>query len=255
MSLKKKFFLSVVSVISIAVILILYVNFKVSNKGNSFNGRSNNIWAHRGLVDSGNGEPNSIESIKIAIDLNINGVELDVFYDVKLDDFIVSHDYPYNYKNGSILLLDSVFSKFNSISYWLDFKNLEKLSPKEVILSNNKLNFLIHKNKISKKKLLIESVSVSNLSFYAKGGYYTSWWVLPQKSKYLSILRNYNYKIKYIFNKYSSLSMPHKYYERIKTSTGDIPVNLFTVNDSLLIQKFIKDKKVQIILTDKTYSK
>jgi hypothetical protein len=49
--------------------------------------------------------------------------------------------------------------------------------------------------------------------------------------------------------------MPHKYYERIKTSTGDIPVNLFTVNDSLLTQKFIKEKKVQIILTDKNHLK
>lgn len=255
MSLKKKFFFSIVSVIAIVLILMLYVNFKVSNENNSFNGESNNVWAHRGLIDSRSGEPNSIESIKNAVSLNINGVELDIFYDVKLDDFVVSHDFPYNYKNGSILLLDSVFSEFNSISYWLDFKNLEKLSPKEVLLSTNKLNFLIHKNKVNKKKLLIESVNITNLSQYTKNGYYTSWWILPQKSKYLSILRNYNYKIKYAFGKYTSLSMPYKYYERIKASTGDIPVNLFTVNDSLLIQKFVKDKKVQIILTDKIYSK
>ena len=37
--------------------------------------------------------------------MDAKGVEIDMFYDSELNNYVVSHDYPYNLKNGSVLTL------------------------------------------------------------------------------------------------------------------------------------------------------
>ncbi|MBT7044157.1 MAG: hypothetical protein HN977_02095, partial [Gammaproteobacteria bacterium] len=96
----------------------------------SYNG-CHKVWTARGLY--GNGiDQNSIESIGAAFDIGAEGVEVDVRYDKKMQDFIVSHDYPYNKKNGKILKLSELFDALGDNHYfWLDYKKLRHLNEEQ----------------------------------------------------------------------------------------------------------------------------
>lgn len=212
------------------------------------------VWSHAGNINGETIETNSIKSFDIVSKMKVKGLELDVIYDEKIKKFIVSHDFPYKEFNGKILLLDSVFSKYkNTFTYWLDFKNLKDLNKKNTLESRLILDKIILEKTIKKENILVESTNINNLSHYTKTGYYTSWWVLPYKSKYRSIIRDYKYKLYFVLGKYSSLSMPYKYYSRVESSMNNIPINLWTINDETFFKKAMRKKQVKIILTDQKW--
>ena len=211
-------------------------------------------WSHAGYFQETAYEANSMQSFANARKNNAKGLELDVIYDSALRKYIVSHDYPYKTYNGKLLFLDSVFATFgNSFKYWLDFKNLKNLNKDDVLNSRLILKKLLSSKGITIENILIESTSLDNLSYFTKSGFYTSWWILPYKSKYRSIARNYKYKFYYLLGKYSSLSMPYSYYSRIEESMNNIPVNLWTINDRNIFLKTVKKNQVKIILTDRNW--
>ena len=51
------------------------------------------VWAARGLYKT-HSEQNSIVSMQRAFVADALGVEIDLYYDVKMDRFIISHDKP-----------------------------------------------------------------------------------------------------------------------------------------------------------------
>ena len=93
------------------------------------------VWSTRGLVIGGtvsewNGTQNSIESIRRAFEHGAKGVEVDVFFDPPLNQFVVSHDYPYFLKNGELLLLRDLLAELGDQGmFWLDWKKLRYLEP------------------------------------------------------------------------------------------------------------------------------
>jgi len=95
------------------------------------------IWSTRGLVIGGtvrewNGTQNSIESIRRAFEHGARGVEVDVFFDPELQGFVVSHDRPYNLKNGELLMLTSLLDAVGEERmFWLDWKKLRHLEAEE----------------------------------------------------------------------------------------------------------------------------
>lgn len=212
------------------------------------------VWSHRGLTKDSNFEQNSIESIKNAIKYDAKGVELDVYFDENTSDFIVSHDYPYQKPNGKILLLDSVFKQFSNINYWLDFKNLNKISLKEIHRSIEKLESLIERSKVHKKNILIESTSLKKLKLYTQNNFRTSLWITPTDNtkQHFTTLK---YFIYYNLGYFSSISLEYKSYNHIEILNSLIPINLWTINDSKIIDQFISNKNVKIILTDLNYYK
>ncbi|APG60116.1 hypothetical protein [Christiangramia salexigens] len=211
-------------------------------------------WSHSGYYNNSEYKANTIESFTNALNNNATGVELDVFYDNDMKKYIVAHDYPYSTQYGKHLFLDSVFATFgNSFKYWLDFKNLKDLNEEDVLDSQLILNNYLKIKRIEKENLLIESTHLENLSHFTEAGFYTSWWILPYKSRYRSILRNYKYKFYYLLGKYSSLSMPYSYYPRVEQEMNKIPVNLWTINDKEVFLKTVKKPQVKIILTDQNW--
>ena len=119
-------------------IMVAYVDHKLKDR--SYTGvydDCHKIWAARGLVVEGpditpNGTQNSIESIALAFSKGARGVEVDHYYDVELNQFIVSHDRPYNLKNGSLLTLEALFNATSGNNFfWLDFKKLRELDKEE----------------------------------------------------------------------------------------------------------------------------
>jgi len=91
--------LALLGFISVKAIDYSFEN-KVTNSNFDFD-QTRKIWGHRAFWK--NAEQNSITAYKAAFDLGAPGTELDVFFDVKLQDFIVSHDFPYNLKDGRML--------------------------------------------------------------------------------------------------------------------------------------------------------
>lgn len=211
-------------------------------------------WSHAGYFQETAYEANSMQSFTNAKNNNAKGLELDVIYDREQRKYIVSHDHPYQTYNGKLLFIDSVFATFgNSFYYWLDFKNLKDLNEEEVINSQLLLKEILSTEEISIENILVESTNLDNLSHFTRSGYYTSWWILPYKSRYRSIARNYKYKFYYLLGKYSSLSMPYNYYSRIEKSMNNIPVNLWTINERNIFLKTLKKPQVKIILTDQNW--
>jgi len=212
------------------------------------------VWAHRGFFKEGL-EENSIESITKAFDLGAAGTELDVFYDLNLDEYIVSHDYPYNLKKGRILKLKDVLKKVGKRGYfWLDFKNLEVLSKENAQKATLRMLDLLEKFKLT-GKAIVESKNPINLSIVSRSGLHTSYWVTPETSTEENFFKFWHdiYKIKlfFIYGNFSALSMNHyRFSEDIERRFANIPVHLFTVNDKKRVKELVRKKNVKVILTD-----
>ena len=252
----KKLFKTGILIALLTICTALYLDYYVQNvqPDHKMSNLENKVLAHAGYFKDLKNGPNSIESFDLAKSYGASGTELDVIYDTEMQKFVVSHDYPYKEHNGKLLFLDSVFETYgNEFVYWLDFKNLKKLNAEATKKSREVLDQLIKAWKIDKDGVLIESEELSNLAHYTDKGFYTSWWVLPEKSRYRSILRNYKYKFYYRIGRFSSLSMPYKYYPRIDEAMKNIPINLWTINDKELFNNLYKNEKVKIILTDNNW--
>ncbi|WP_448553043.1 glycerophosphodiester phosphodiesterase [Thalassotalea montiporae] len=235
------------------IIIDLLFEHKIRNNQFFYN-QCNKVWAHRGYFKDF--EQNSIEAFNKAIELGAKGVEVDIFFDLDLAEYIVSHDYPYNLKNGELLTLSKLFHNLDqSIYYWLDFKNLKQLKKDEVILARNKLKQLMEQYRLQ-DKIIIESKKPSNLQPFSREGFQTSYWVSfnelqGQRRFWINI---YALKIKYIMNYFSAVSMNFRNYSHaLENSLGGLPVLLFTINDKKVLNSKIKNQNVKIILSDKSY--
>ena len=85
------------------------------------------IFAHRGLVTK-NSPQNSISSLKAAYEGGFKGVEFDLWF---VDgEILIKHDHPQ--KEEKLPNLRDYFCFKNQLSYWLDFKNLDRANVKKV---------------------------------------------------------------------------------------------------------------------------
>lgn len=206
------------------------------------------VWMHKGTYPDE--VPNSLKSIKKALEAGVNGVELDIYFDTSLSDFVISHDFPYKRHNNELLYLYDVFymaRNNTNIKFWLDFKNLKKLNYKSTIKSASILNkFLISFD--LKRRTLIESTGVKNLSIYSESSFITSYWVDLSIKNIPALLRQVYY---YYSHNFDFLSMRYQDYGILTKILFPIAkINLFTVNSASDIYRFIKDNSVKIILTD-----
>ncbi len=148
------YFIAVVVVAS--YVLIYYVDYQLANKdfSTSYND-CRKVWSARGLYGDGE-EQNSIPSIKAAFDAGAMGAEVDIFYDVEMQDFIVSHSRPYSTKQGKLLSLAEMFEAVDDGHYfWLDFKKLSHLSEEQVQVTIQRL-FSISKKNNQHERLYVE---------------------------------------------------------------------------------------------------
>jgi len=168
----------VISVLMISYfIMVAYVDHKL--KGRSYTGVYDDcrkIWAARGLVVEGpditpDGTQNSIESITLAFSKGARGVEVDHYFDIGLNQFIVSHDRPYNLKNGSLLTLEALFNATDEQGYyWLDFKKLRHLNKNDAHAAVQRLEAITKKHGL-KKRIYVEGEDPINLSLFHQAGF------------------------------------------------------------------------------------
>ncbi len=228
------------------------------------------VWAARGLYKT-HSEQNSIISMQRAFTEGALGVEVDLYYDVKMDRFIISHDKPvkdkegnlkYTEKNGKLLTLEALLQTVGEGHYfWLDYKNLDKLSVQE---SNHAIKRLlsITPEATFRKSLYIEGSNPFRLSMYTYAGFKTIMGIHPlrESSLFSSIVIN-GYKLGYYFSNITGVALAYGsiddpiYGEKTEKSLGAIPSFLFHVpDDKELLHTLVSKSAVRVLLVGRDIS-
>ena len=242
--------------------MVTFVNHKLKDR--SYAGVYNDcykVWAARGLVVEGasitpNGTQNSIESIALAFSKGAKGAEVDHYYDADLKQFIVSHDRPYNLKNGSLLTLERLFNATAENGFfWLDFKKLRKLSKEETRTAVLRLEAITEKYDL-KKRIYVEGENPTNLSAFRKAGFNTilDTHPLADNNPFTPLVINL-YKALFYFGDFTVMAMNYGeiddpiYGPLTQKSMGDIPVFIYHVaDDAALLSTLSASASVRAIL-------
>jgi len=253
---------------------VLYVDKNIAKKGVDFKYDScHKVWASRGLYET-HAEQNSLVSLQRAFERGFNGVEIDFYYDVVMHKFILSHNKPkkdkngkllYTLKDGKLLTLQEVFENVGEGHYfWLDYKNLDRLSKQETTQALQRLEEISKIHHV-KERLYIEGSTPFLLSRYTKEGFFTLFAMQPLKesSPFSSISSNI-IKIVYYFFDFSAVAMPYghldnpKYSKTTEENLEKIPTFLFHVpDDDALLHRLVKlqDVKVMLVGRDKSINR
>ena len=210
------------------------------------------VWGHRGLV--GSGDENSLRSVGAAFAHGAVGVEIDVLYDAALDDFVVSHDRPYTLYDGQPLHLEAVLQHYGKAGFfWLDAKDLRKLSPWTARKATARLAALIEKYQLQ-QRALVESRSALYLAWLANKGVYTSYLISPNDQKYSALVFKLNarlMKLGYALGGLGALSTnDFRYSETVAATFAPAPFLLSTVNNAQALQQWSARPEVKVILSD-----
>lgn len=199
------------------------------------------VWSTRGLVLEGpeitsGGMQNSIEAIERAFESGAKGVEVDVFYDVEMGDFVVSHDRPYNRKKGALLTLDVLLDAVGPLGdFWLDWKKVRHLEFEERQDALRRLDELTSVGDL-KQRFYIEAEDPFSLTQCKRAGFLTIYDThpLPDANPVGSVLLDV-YKAVYFFGGFDVLSMesgtPERrvFGERARRALRRVPLFLYHV--------------------------
>ncbi len=250
---------------------VIYVDANIQErvKSNVYD-NCNKVWSSRGFYTS-HSEQNSISSMKHAFALGAIGAEVDLYYDVQMNKFIISHDRPKKAKDGNLIYTkkdDEVLTleKFLKVLgkehyFWLDYKNLDRLSADETTSAIQRLSEITNFDSI-RERLYLEGSNPLRVSLYSDAGFKTILGIhpLPQTNLLSSIVVN-GYKIAYYFKNISALAMPYGSLEKpiygndAQKSLKDIPVFLFHVpDDKKLLQSLVNKRDVRVLLVGRDKS-
>jgi len=223
------------------------------------------IWSARGVYGNDGIEQNSLRSFQQGFGAGALGVEIDLHYDVKMKKFIISHDYPirtesgeliYTKKEGRLLTLEEVFKKFSTKYYfWMDYKNLGKISSQETKEAIARLLEITQKNSL-RERIYIEGTHPLKLAEYTDAGFKTIFDIqpLPQSSFTTKVVLEL-YKAFYARGGFTVLGMHYgkidnpTYGDKIKKILGDIPVFLYHVpDDSALLGQLLENEQIRVML-------
>ncbi len=269
--IKKIVFIILLTIIALYNITLFYVDKNIQNKElTNIYSSCHKIWSSRGFYETKD-EQNSIKSFTKAFDLGAKGAEVDFYYDSKMNRFIISHDRPkkasdgtllYTQKNNELLTLEKLFKTFAKDKYfWLDYKNLDRISEEETDKAIKRL-LKITKNDSIRERLYIEGSNPFILSRYTDVGFQTILAVRPlPHNNFLSTISSNLFKILYYFNNITALTMPYGdvanpfYGEKTQNALQDIPVFLFHVNeDEKLLKSLVEKDDVKVILAGRDKS-
>jgi len=228
------------------------------------------IWSARGLYNN-HAQQNTLTSMKRAFAQGTMGAEVDLFYDVKMHKFIITHAGPTKGKNGELKYIEKegevlTLEKFLRVLgkdhyFWLDYKNHGRLNKKESFEAIARLEE-ITKGTSMKERLYIEGSNPILLSLYTDAGFKTIFGIHPhaEDNIFSSIVLN-AYKIGYFFYNITAVAMPYGsiekpiYADKAEKILKDIPVFLFHVpDDETLLNSLIRRKEVRVLLAGRDIS-
>jgi hypothetical protein len=228
------------------------------------------VWSSRGVYSS-HATQNSLESFEKAFALGHKGVEVDFYYDVQDDIFVISHNRPkkdtngklhYTLKDGKILTLQELLEKTGAKHYfWLDYRNLDRLSTQETLKAIKRLDTITQGSDI-KERLYLEGSTPNTLDIYTKAGYKTLFAFQPLKAdSFFSSISSNIYKIAYYFYDITAIAMPYgpldnpKYSQQTQENLQGIPLFLFHVpEDRELLKKLASKSDLRVMLVGRDKS-
>ncbi len=229
------------------------------------------IWAARGLYEM-RSEQNTVIAMNRAFSLGARGAEVDFHYDVDMNRFIISHDHPkkgsdgkliYTKKEGSLLTLEEFLKAVGKGHYfWLDYKNLGKLSKEQTKVAIARLLEITDFDS-TRERLYIEGSNPLLVSMYTDAGFKTILGIhpLPGSNLFSSIVIN-GYKIAYFFKNITALAMPYGkkvndpiYDSDAQESLKGVPVFIFhTPDDESVLHSLMSKNDVRVVLVGKDLS-
>lgn len=218
-------------------------------------------WSSRGVYNT-HKEQNSLKSFSKAFKSDYSGVEVDFYYDVSLNKFIVSHGKPSKNSTETLFTLEKLFHELGKNHYfWLDFKNLDRITMNETDKAIKHLKEITVNDSI-KDKIYIEGSTVFKLSKYKAAGFKTLFALspLPESSFFSSVASNV-LKIAYSIYGFSGVAIPYgdledpKYGKQTQKNLSGIPTFIFhvPVNEPLLLELSNMDD-VRVILAGRDKS-
>ena len=255
------FYLLIVLIVSIFT-LSFYVNYRLSIRSHSeAYDDSRKVWTARGIYGEGV-EENSIESIRHAFDEGAMGVEVDVFYDVEMNDFIVSHNRPYLLVKGKLLTLKELFDALGEGHYfWLDFKKLRFLTHLQALQAVHRLKIISAKNGVH-QRVYVEGETPINLALFRKAGFHTIFDTHPTAdNNFLTPFVIAVYKIFYYFGDHTVMGMEYGsvdkpvYGKNTQKRLGRLPVFLYHVPvDENLLDDLVEIQAVRALIVGNNQS-
>ncbi len=237
-------------ILFIFVFVVISYKFFSHSVANSFYDANHKVWAHRGYHKKF--PENSIESFSEAFNRGAHGVELDIFFDEGLQDFIVSHDIPYKLHKNKPLTLEKVFSSVGNKGYfWVDFKQLDSVHNIDVAV--DKMEKLLRKFDLF-EKVIIESPKGFLLRKFSRKGMHTSYWIQFPSIRVLIWIKDFGYRAMIVFSNFSAVSMDYRDYSNyIKRNYSHLPIHLFTLNNKEEVVELIRNCEVKVVLSDEDY--
>jgi glycerophosphoryl diester phosphodiesterase len=221
------------------------------------------VWAARGLVEGGTdithaGEQNSITSISRAFAAGAKGVEVDVHFDAGQGIYIVSHDFPYNLKDGALLTLEALLEALPGDRYfWLDFKKLRHLDDKALAAAVDELGRLERKFGLQ-GHFYVEGAAPFSLAAFQRAGFRTLFDIHPLNDDHALTPMVINlYKLVFYFGDFSVMGMNYFfrdsanpiYADRTRRLLAGIPVFIYHVpDDRAVLSDLSADPSVRVIL-------
>lgn len=149
------------------------------------------VWATRGLVEPGltkvASAGNSAATVNNAFAHGAPGVEVDVYYDAELADFVVSHDFPYERKGGVLLMLDQLLAQTDPARhYWLDFKRHGQLTRAQAEAAALRLATIAGARGVARQRLWVEGTEPFNLMPFVHAGFSIIFDVHPPRDRHWS---------------------------------------------------------------------
>lgn len=229
------------------------------------------VWSSRGLYRD-KSEQNSVTAFQRAFDRGASGAEVDFHYDVAMDRFVISHDHPrkgpdgrfvYPEKEGGLLTLESLLQRVGEgHAFWLDYKNLDKLSVKETEQAIRRLQAITAGDAALRGRLYIEGSNPLRLSMYTDAGFKTILGIhpLPESNPVASIVVN-AYKIAYTFMNITGIALAYGavenpiYGKATRKRLGPVPIFLFHVpDDAALLRSLMGEANVRALLVGRDVS-
>lgn len=265
MKVLRYIFYFILLIVLVSYALTYYVDAQLASKdySNSYND-CRKVWSARGLYGDGLAvEQNSIQSFQAAAVAGAIGAEVDIFYDVGMQDYIVSHSRPYAKKQGRILPLAELFEATeDGFYYWLDFKRIRHLSEEQVNVAIQRLYDISKKNN-QYERLYIEGEAPVNTSRYNEAGFHTIFdtHAEPESMGLASTIMVNAYKIVFYFGNFSVMGIEYGelndpvYGPANRKRLKDVPVFLYHVPvDEELIDELLVIKNVRAFIVGNNQS-
>jgi len=115
----------------LAYAMVLFSFQKIEKRNTKFK-NSTEFWSHRGLVPNG-AQENTIVAFEFAIENNVSGIELDVFWIDSLNELVLMHHYDSSFSLRPYTTFTKALTRFqDSAKYWLDLKNLNRQNVENI---------------------------------------------------------------------------------------------------------------------------